>query len=363
MTSTQALTPYEEPRSVVNFDAARLELLRNTIAKGTNDEQFALFVEVARRTGLDPFAKQIYAVMRKTRAQVNGQWDDVPEMTIQTGIDGYRLICQRAGNYAGMDGPFWCGADGDWRDTWFDDEPPKAAKVGVRASGDSDWTYHVAMYREYVQMVGKDADRRPSSMWTSMPANQLAKCAEAGARRKRWAVDLANVYVDAEAGTAKYVTAAAAEQQIEYEHSGPKAIKPPKRKSEKAKDVVMTGDGEIVDPVLQAAAQAVRINTGSGEAPTVADWPLAIAPEELNAQNFGDKDYSKLPKAALPANSDAAFGAFWNSLPDALERLGKNLGDVAMVLNVEPSAIGLKKWFKACKGDPMTVIEEALGRS
>ena len=356
---TTALTPYEEPRSVVTFDAARLELLRNTIAKGTNDDQFALFVEVARRTGLDPFAKQIYAVMRKTRAQVNGQWVDVPEMTIQTGIDGYRLICQRAGNYAGMDGPYWCGADGDWRDTWFDDEPPKAAKVGVRASGDSDWTYHVAMYREYVQMVGKDAERKPNSMWSNMPANQLAKCAEAGARRKRWAVDLANVYVDAEAGTARYVTAAAAEQQIEYETSGPKAIKPPKRKSEKAKDVVVTGDGEIVDPVLRTAAQAVVINTGADvqerqSAPaTVEKRPPTSNPPKRMPEEVTD---------IAPA-SDAAFGVFWNSLPDALERLGKSLGDVAMVLNVEPSAIGLKKWFKACKGDPMTVIEEALAHA
>ena len=323
---TQALTPYEPKQSVVVFDDARLELLHKTVAKGTDANQFALFVEVCKRTGLDPFAKQIYAVMRKTRAQVNGQWVDVPEMTIQTGIDGYRLICQRIGNYAGMDGPYWCGPDGEWRDTWFEDDPPKAAKVGVRASGDSDWTYHVAMYREYVQMVGKDGERRPNSMWAAMPANQLAKCAEAGARRKRWAVDLANVYVDAEAGTARYVSAAQAEQQIDYEMSGPKAIKPPKRKSEKAKVAVVTGDGEAVDPVLKGAAEAVVINQSPAPAP----------------------------------GSDAAFGAFWNSLPDALERLGKNLGDVAMVLNVEPSAIGLKKWFKACKGDPMTVIEAAL---
>ena len=341
---TTALTPYEEQRSVVKFDDARLELLHKTVAKGTDANQFALFVEVAKRTGLDPFAKQIYAVMRKSRAQVNGQWVDVPEMTIQTGIDGYRLICQRAGNYAGMDGPYWCGADGDWRDTWFDDEPPKAAKVGVRASGDSDWTYHVAMYREYVQMVGKDADRRPNSMWSNMPANQLAKCAEAGARRKRWAVDLASVYVDAEAGTARYVTAAAAEQQIEYEHSGPKAIKAPKRKSEKAKADEPERSGYSAEQIIDGEIAALE---GIADRQELQSSPATV---EKSAQTSNP-----------PANSDAAFGAFWNSLPDALERLGKSLGDVAMVLNVEPSAIGLKKWFKACKGDPMTVIEEALG--
>lgn len=323
---TTALTPYEEPRSAVTFDDARLELLHNTIAKGTNPDQFALFVEVCKRTGLDPFARQIYAVMRKSRAQVNGQWVDVPEMTIQTGIDGYRLICQRVGNYAGMDGPYWCGADGEWRDTWFEDDPPKASKVGVRATGDSDWTYHVCMYKEYVQMVGKDQDKRPNSMWAAMPANQLAKCAEAGARRKRWAVDLASVYVDAEAGTARYVSAAAAEQQIEIEHSAPKAIQPPKRKSaprEEPEHTVTVGPGPIeIEDVTPTAA-----------APT------------------------------LEPGSDAAFGAFWNTLPDTLENMGKALGDVAMVLNVEPSAIGLKKWFKACKGDPMTVIKEALGKA
>jgi len=346
---TQALTTYDPKQSVVVFDDARLELLHQTIAKGTDANQFALFVEVCKRTGLDPFAKQIYAVMRNNRAQVNGQWADVPEMTIQIGIDGFRLICQRAGNYAGMDGPYWCGPSGEWVDVWLEDEPPKAARVGVRATGDTDWTYHTALYREYVQMVGKGAERRPNSMWANMPANQLAKCAEAGARRKRWAVDLANVYVDAEAGTVKYVTAAAAEQQIEYEHSGPKAIKPPKRKSEKADKVTVTletspGPGAPFTPVATLTPTPDRSGYSAEE---IVEGQIAALENTV----------------APPANSDAAFGAFWNSLPDALERLGKTLGDVAMVLNVEPSAIGLKKWFKACKGDPMTVIEEALART
>ena len=69
----------------------QIELIKNTVAKGTSDDELALFIHVCQRTGLDPLARQIYAIKR------GGQ------MTIQTGIDGYRLIAARTGNHAGTD--------------------------------------------------------------------------------------------------------------------------------------------------------------------------------------------------------------------------------------------------------------------
>ncbi|HEY6022356.1 MAG TPA: recombinase RecT, partial [Candidatus Paceibacterota bacterium] len=66
----------------------KLDLIKQTVAKGATNTELDLFLYTCRRTGLDPLAKQIYAIKRKSKQ--GEQWVDT--MTIQTGIDGYRLI-------------------------------------------------------------------------------------------------------------------------------------------------------------------------------------------------------------------------------------------------------------------------------
>src|SRR5512141_663234 len=111
----------------VDFDDDKVELIRRTIARGATDDELALFIEQCRRTGLDPFARQIYSVRRK---QWNSQSRSYEEaQIIQVSIDGFRLVADRTHKYAGQVGPWWCGADGAWKEVWLNDEPPSAAKV------------------------------------------------------------------------------------------------------------------------------------------------------------------------------------------------------------------------------------------
>jgi phage recombination protein Bet len=168
----------------VTFTREQLDLLKRTIAQGTSDDEFALFVQQCKRTGLDPFARQIHAVKRGGK------------MTIQTGIDGYRLIADRTGRYVGSD-TYWCGKDGAWRDVWLEDDSPAAAKVAVRKMLDGGQVVEftaVAHWREYVQKFnGKVGD-----MWDRMPATMLAKCAEALALRKAFQSELSGIYTSEE---------------------------------------------------------------------------------------------------------------------------------------------------------------------
>ncbi|AOE44077.1 RecT-like ssDNA binding protein [Gordonia phage Blino] len=157
-----------------------------------SDDDVKVFFHQAKRTGLDPFAKQIYMIGRRTKVkewnpstrQQEEKW--VMKQTIQIGIDGYRLACRRIANALGIklevDGPYW--HDGtQWLDVWLDaGNPPKAAKFTVTRDGEK-YTA-IANYAEYVQTYNTQQGPKPNSMWAKMPANQLAKCAEAAARRQ-----------------------------------------------------------------------------------------------------------------------------------------------------------------------------------
>ena len=164
--------------AVAQFNPDQTRLIHETVAKGTTDAQFRLFLEVCRYHGLNPFARQIYAVVR------SGQ------MTIQTSIDGYRLLAERSGKYAGQSGPQWCGDDGVWLDVWLKDTPPAAARIGVLRKDFSQPTWGVAKYKSYVQAT--------SPLWSKMPDVMLAKCAESLALRKAFPAEMSGIYTKEE---------------------------------------------------------------------------------------------------------------------------------------------------------------------
>lgn len=173
-------------------DDQRAALKQLGLADAT-DADLKVFMHQAQRTGLDPFSRQIYMISRWD-SQSNGY-----KYTIQTGIDGFRVIANRHPQYGGQVGPQWCGPDGVWQDVWVSDRPPAAARVGIIRKDWDEPVWGVAMFREYAQ-TKKNGEY--TQMWATKGAVMIAKCAEALGFRKAFPFDLSGMYTDDEMGNA-----------------------------------------------------------------------------------------------------------------------------------------------------------------
>lgn len=218
------------------LSADQVELIKRTIAVNHTNDELALFVAVCNKTGLDPFARQIYSIKRGGKAQV------------QTSIDGFRLIAQRSGQYAGQVGPHWCGQDGVWRDVWLESTPPAAARVGVLRRDFNEPLFAVARWTAY---------NPGSGQWPKMPDLMLAKCAEALALRRAFPQELSGLYTGEEMAQADVQDSPAPKRSTKPRTAEGAVAAPTERKDA---------------PAPVAASSAVVVDEPSGE-PTAAAAP------------------------------------------------------------------------------------------
>jgi phage recombination protein Bet len=144
-----------------DYSREQIDTIKQTVAKGANDSQLALFLQVCKSRGLDPFTKQVYFT---------------PQGIIVS-IDGFRAIAERTG----------CYAPGPTRYEYDDAKNLVAAYVTVRKLVAGQWfdIEESAFFDEY---------RGSSPIWKKMPRVMLAKCAEARALRRAFSSDLSGLY-------------------------------------------------------------------------------------------------------------------------------------------------------------------------
>jgi len=159
---TKEITTYK------NITPAQVDLIKSQIAVGATDDELKLFLHVADKSGLDPLSRQIYFIKRSGK------------MTIQTGIDGFRAVADRTGQYVGSSDPV------------FEDNgkiPAKATVTVNKVVGGIVGNFTAtARWEEYYP--GKSQ----GFMWDKMPHTMLGKCAEALALRKAFPAQLSGLY-------------------------------------------------------------------------------------------------------------------------------------------------------------------------
>lgn len=184
------VNPKELPSKIfAEWTVGQVDVIKTQIAPGCTDDELMLFMYVCKRTQLDPFARQIYAIKRK---RDDGDGNKKSVMIVQTSIDGFRLIASRSKEYAGQSAPEHLYTEDDAQNlilsriTVFRINPITGERY---AAGVGE-----ARMKEY------RVDGKAGFMWVQKPHIMLDKCAEALALRKAFPQELSGLYTDDEIG-------------------------------------------------------------------------------------------------------------------------------------------------------------------
>jgi phage recombination protein Bet len=289
-----------------------MALVARTVCKGGTPDELALFGAICERTGLDPFARQIYAIKRKTK---NG---DV--MTTQVSIDGARLVAQRSGEYQGQHGPFWCGENGQWLDVWLSAKPPLAAKVCVYRKGFSEPLCATATWNEYCQ---NDYQGNPTQMWSKFPSVMLAKCAEMIALRRAFPAELSGLYSTEEMNQSDVQdhSVSIAQPNTTHAAAAPQAINTATKRVEQEQPKIAAPVGIVVESKRAVAAKFVEssaVETPQAKQPEGFKYKCERMPKDVVLQlgaatvvKIGTGKPTKTGGSRVPILFDRNGDEFW----------------------------------------------------
>jgi len=157
----------------------QVDLIRHTVAVGATDLELKLFLYQADKRGLDPLLRQIHFIKRKRYNADTEKYEEVG--TIQTGIDGFRVVAGRTGQLSGIKRGVIKDADGKLLGAW--------AEIYRK-----DWTEPAREEVSFGEYCQKRKDGEPMGLWKTMPETMIKKVAEAAALRMAFPEDLSGIY-------------------------------------------------------------------------------------------------------------------------------------------------------------------------
>ena len=248
------LTKQELPEVSLTAQDIQTLVTVGALPAGCPPDVIRFFAKACAESRLSPFKRQVHLIKRYSKAG--------DRYTIQTGIDGYRAIANRTGQYAGND------------DCTYDDGKTEfqllSKKLGCTTATAT--VYRVvggircpfaatAAWESYCPKEEKNA-----FMWNKMPFLMLGKCAEALALRKAFPEELGGIYTDEEMIQAEVVNPpAAAPKQIEQAEGNFDASAPQKPAAAAPAAKERTFE-QVVDGATQETVELVDYITKNGVA-------------------------------------------------------------------------------------------------
>lgn len=188
------------------YSTKQIALIKRTVAKDTNDDEFNLFMEAARAYRLDPFRKQISAIV------FNAGKADKRQMAIIVSRDGHRIMAQRCQDYRPASEPTRYETDPSLKSKTNPHGLISATVTLYKQDNKGQWHPVIgeAFWDEFAPVKDEWAydpaagSRKPTGeqtldgTWARMPRLMLAKCAESQALRAGWPDQFSGTYAEEE---------------------------------------------------------------------------------------------------------------------------------------------------------------------
>lgn len=144
--------------SIQHLDSSKIDLIRRTIAKDSTDDEFALFMTLAKKYNLDPFAKEIWFIKYGNKAP-----------SIFTSRDGYLKIAHSNSSFDGIES------------YTIDDNNGNPIKAVCKV-------YRKDMGHPFCAEIKVSEYRQDSPTWKKYPSAMAIKVAEAFALKRAFSI-------------------------------------------------------------------------------------------------------------------------------------------------------------------------------
>jgi phage recombination protein Bet len=287
-----------DPKHALQFSDSERTLLRERYKKLT-DVEFAAFLSACSRYQLNPLANQVYARLQPQTDK------NARQITYMTQIDGYRLIADRTGMYAGNDDPRYDNENNPKRATVTVYKIVGGQRCGFEASARWDQYY---------------PGPRQGFMWTKMPHLMLGKCAEALALRKAFPMELSGLYTAEEM------------EQADTGGDAPDPLPAPTKPAPKAK-----ATPPAATPPAKTAPDLLAESTSAAAMQTLIDKMLAKKP--VTAEHFDV--WTPAYKAAIARYQEKGWAN--QKLDEQLHEIGDALVKIELEQGVDMLLAGVVK--------------------
>lgn len=171
----------------------RVDLVKRTICpKGIGDDEFALFMEQCKRSGLDPLLKEAFCVPRRQR--VGEQW--VAKHEFQPSEAGMLARAERFPDFKGIQASAAYAEDELLIDQGkgevvhrFNPAKRKGQLVGAWARVVRDGKLPVVVWLDFAGYV------QQTPLWSKIPTTMIEKCARVAALRKAYPEAFGGLYI------------------------------------------------------------------------------------------------------------------------------------------------------------------------